>query len=154
MNNNADHRYYLRISAPQSLISNLKDVLFQDICNRIHETIPQFIHGDNHTDETECEQWPCNNIYTRCDQFWHCPNVEDEVNCTSSFHCPEYTFECVSALNWTIMCLPAEKVADGVMDCLGGTDEQNICRYNMLEGRSHPGFHDRQCLSSGVLCDG
>ena len=45
--------------------------------------MPIPIDGQNHTDETECEQWECNNIYTHDNNEWNCPTIEDELNCLS-----------------------------------------------------------------------
>jgi hypothetical protein len=80
------------------------------------------------TDETHCEEWPCDNIYTRCDGFWNCVNGADELNCPLLNSCAPTGFECLSPKTFNIICLPAFKAGDGLVDCIGGTDERFLCR--------------------------
>ena len=142
---------------PPRRFLDLKDILFQEICNRIPQTKPQLIDGSIHTDETECHEWACSNVYTRCDHYWNCPNGEDERNCPSSLQkaCPIGRLACLSVLNYTMICLAGEKVSDGVMDCLGGADEESVCRQH-IETYSYPGFlckNQTKCIVLGDLCD-
>ena len=144
---------------PPRRFRDVKDIQFGDICNRIPQTIPQLIDGLMHTDETECEQWKCNNTFTRCDQYWNCPNGEDELNCifpwSSAEICSVDTFQCVSRVNYTMIRLPGRQVADGVMDCLGGADEQAVCRENAeyFDSAAFLCYNETKCLRPRDLCD-
>ena len=60
-------------------------------------------------------------------------------------------------MNYSIICLSGKQVADGIMDCLGGPDEQIFCRYDIREHTIYPGYlclNDKQCLYPLDLCDG
>ncbi|CAF5161279.1 unnamed protein product, partial [Rotaria sp. Silwood1] len=114
----------------------------------------------NHTDETNCEQWPCNNTYTRCDDFWSCLDGADEVDCdpTSLIICPSYHHICVSPNTNEWICLPIEKANDGTIDCLGDIDEPTLCpiKNRLKESRK---FYCKNgdsdiCLSMEYVCDG
>ncbi|CAF1688232.1 unnamed protein product, partial [Adineta ricciae] len=111
----------------ESAYQNINTILFHQICDRYVDILPQLINGQNHTDETNCENWPCNNIYTRCDGFWNCPNGEDEENCHIS-NCSRQFLDCISPFNYTKICLPSHQVQNGIVDCLGGLDELQLCR--------------------------
>ncbi|CAF0942894.1 unnamed protein product [Adineta steineri] len=104
---------------------NYEKILFYQICDRIADLPLMLINGQNHSDETHCEDWQCNNIYTRCDGFQNCLNGEDEKNCTQLIKLNHFLF-CISPQNYTFMCLPADQVSNEIVDCLGvsfDTDE-------------------------------
>ncbi|CAF4484897.1 unnamed protein product [Rotaria sp. Silwood2] len=134
---------------------NLDDLAFQEICDRNEQLLPIIIDGRNHTDETDCEHWQCNNIYTRCDKFWNCPDGTDEENCTRSI-CPSHSLSCVSPFNYTLTCLSADQVSDGIIDCLGAADELQYCRTQSHAFGIYHGFrcfNDTTCVGSSYLCD-
>ncbi len=49
------------------------------------------------------------------------------MNCPPST-CPSLQHDCISPVNNTFICLPIEKAGDGVVDCLGASDERQLCR--------------------------
>jgi hypothetical protein len=117
--------------------------------------LPVIIDGQNHTDETDCGQWPCSNFYTRCDGFWSCPDGKDEENCTQQI-CPSRSLPCVSPYNYTLTCLSANQVGNERIDCLGAIDELQHCRsINHLE-QGYNGFrcwNDDKCVGVDLLCN-
>ncbi|CAF0978838.1 unnamed protein product [Adineta steineri] len=136
-------------------IATIENILFNQICDRNVDILPQLIDGRNHTDETNCENWPCNNIYTRCDGFWTCQNGEDEENCRPS-NCSGHFLDCISSSNNTFICLPAEQIGNGIIDCLGGIDELQLCQMkNYRQGISYDFrcLDDDRCIESSEFCD-
>ena len=132
------------------------EIYFQTICDGIQDLFPVLIEGRNQTDETGCEHWPCNNTYTRCNNLWSCQDGADEVNCAPST-CPEFYHECVF-LNDTlhVSCLHMDHFGDGIVDCLGATDELNHCLW-VRSFRFWYEFSCRNntaCLGSESLCNG
>ncbi|CAF1216868.1 unnamed protein product [Rotaria sordida] len=134
-------------------------ISFQTICDGFTELLPIMIDGQNETDETNCGQWVCDNIYTHCDIIWNCLNGADELNCPKLrvSNCTSNEHPCVSLKGNEFMCLPIEKANDGVVDCLGATDEPHICRaYRLLdkpaafycENRGH-----LNCINHLFLCN-
>ncbi|CAF2956955.1 unnamed protein product [Rotaria sp. Silwood2] len=114
-----------------------KHIYFQTICDGKKDLLPIFIDGHNETDETECDSWLCNNTYSRCDQYWLCKNGADEVNCPSS-NCPEYEHECVFPNDTSkVSCLPMHQVGDGIIHCLGATDERYRNLYDEVNSFSY-----------------
>jgi hypothetical protein len=102
-------------------------IYFQNICDNITHLSAVLIHEQNETDETECQHWPCNNTYTRCDGFWSCKDGADEISCPSSTF-PELEHSCVFPndtlkISW----LPIARAHDGIIDCLGASDERHHC---------------------------
>ena len=141
---------------PVSRLRNLDDIDFREICDRDTRMYPLTIDGVNHTDETDCDDWPCSNYYTRCNSFWSCSDGKDEENCTPQI-CPIRFLPCVSPYNYSFTCLPAHHVNDEHIDCLGALDELHYCRT--LHDRQFDSFGFRCldndiCLGSGFLCDG
>jgi len=112
-------------------------ILFHYICDRTVDLLPIIIDGENHTDESECQQWECDNLYTHCQHGWNCLNGQDETGC------PEYVYNpnlancsrnfhtCVSPETNQFICLALEKANDGNIDCLSATDE-DILRVQMM----------------------
>ncbi|CAF0744979.1 unnamed protein product [Adineta steineri] len=115
-----------------------KYISFPTICDRFTELIPVEIGERYETDETECEHWICNNSYTRCNEFWNCLDGADEVDCDPSppLPCPLHHHICISPKTYQLMCLPFKQANDGNIDCLGATDEPQLCRSD-----DFPGIH-------------
>jgi hypothetical protein len=142
-----------------------KTILFQHICDGYIDLSPIIIEGENYTDETECQQWKCNNIYTRCNNLWNCPNGEDEIGCISysTLNCSSKEHLCVKIDTNQLICLPIEKANDGIIDCLGATDEPTFCGTNIQAvpgmAKDMPPFYcmnqiKRLCLQDNQLCNG
>lgn len=125
-----------------------KGFSFQQLCNGYQHIEPVLIDGQyNETDETHCEEWPCDNIYTRCDGAWSCVNGADERDCNES-PCSSNQHFCLSAKNHTLMCLPYDLVSNGVVDCIGASDERQYCRE-----RGYPLNERYQCLNTMECID-
>ena len=107
----------------------IKNIKFTMMCDRFVHYKPSFIDNQIQTDETECEYWPCDNVYTHCDGIWHCQNGADELNCFPSalISCRIDSFVCVSKKTTYFICLPQKKINDGVIDCIGASDEPQLC---------------------------
>ncbi|UJR17050.1 hypothetical protein I4U23_003947 [Adineta vaga] len=136
---------------------NRDNILFNQICNGINDLLLESIDGRLDTDETKCDYWPCNTIYTRCNGVWDCPNGEDEENCRSSNCSHRHHLECTSPLNHTKICLSANQVRNGIVDCLGGLDEFHLCQtVNFYGGISYNFrcFHEAKCIDSSMICNG
>ncbi|UJR06888.1 hypothetical protein I4U23_011177 [Adineta vaga] len=130
-------------------------IYFQKICDGIEELLPIFIDGRYETDETECEHWLCNNTYTRCDQFWSCRNGADEVNCLP-LTCANFEHPCIFPNDTSkISCLPITQAGNGIMDCLGGSDEPYHCHslYPKQEEFRFACSDYSNCLAIIELCD-
>ncbi|UJR19304.1 hypothetical protein I4U23_022433, partial [Adineta vaga] len=78
--------------------------------------------------ETNCEMWQCDNQYTRCDGIWNCPNGEDENNCFHEICNGSIGQPCLLLYTAKYICLPIANISDGIVDCIGATDEQQACR--------------------------
>ena len=105
---------------------------FQNLCNGFTQMRPVLIDGHGETDETNCEHWPCSNGYTRLDGIWNCPNGLDEWLTGPNLTCAPSDHVCLHPISYNLSCLPVNRVNDGQVDCIGGTDERYICR------RKHP----------------
>jgi hypothetical protein len=132
----------------------LHDIQFSMICDGIDHLIS--INGQNETDETNCEYWECNNTYTRCDEFWSCRNGADEIGCSQS-NCSEFEHSCVFPNDTSkVSCLPISQAGDGIINCLGATDERRQCQILELHTFEY-GFecsNESKCISEYSLCDG
>lgn len=141
---------------PPRCLRHLNEIEFHHICDRTVHLFPIISDGEHHTDETECEHWPCSNHYTRCDGFWSCPHGEDEQNCTARQICPQGSLACVLPYNYTLTCLSADQVGNGIIDCLGAADEIQHCRLIMFGEPHYFGFRcasDDKCIRPTYLCD-
>ena len=118
-------------SEPQNRIS------FQTLCDRFIDISPMMINGREQSDETDCEHWDCDNTYTHNDGIWNCPNGQDELPSPPSFTCPLSEHFCISPITYNLSCLPIDKVNNGQVDCIGGTDERNICQIKEPEAPNH-----------------
>ncbi|CAF0945764.1 unnamed protein product [Adineta ricciae] len=114
------------------IMSISQQITFQNLCNGYVHLQPITIDEFIETDETHCDDWPCNNLYTRCDGAWNCPNGIDELNCSPST-CPPDTHECISPITKKVICLPYYLAGNGIIDCLGSTDEREYCRLQKPE---------------------
>ena len=137
---------------------------FQTTCNGFTELIPQLIDGRNETDETECEYWPCDNVYSHCNGLWECPQGIDEIGCFTStiMNCSSDYQLCLSSSSTTFeyICLPKEKIMDGNIDCIGGTDEPQLCEH--IYDTNHASSYkfncvdhslNQSCFNQHVICD-
>ena len=108
-------------------------------CNRIRN-LPHFptlcdgyveytviINGTIETDETNCEEWLCDNQYTRCDGIWNCRNGADEIHCSRALCNNKDAHPCFLWNSSQPICLPISRANDGVIDCMGATDERYLC---------------------------
>jgi len=137
------------------VLNTFKDITFQKVCNGYEHLSPVLIDGLNETDETHCDDWPCNNLYTRCDGAWNCGNGADELNCGST-KCPRDTHECVSPLTKEVICLPIHLAGNGVVDCLGSTDERAYCRLQSLSNAywRYRCWNHTVCTYNTEVCSG
>ena len=137
-----------------------KNISFQTICDGFVELVPMNINGRDYTDESECEQWQCDNIYTHCNGIWNCPNGLDEIGCDAQplINCPSNHHYCVSPSTNQLTCLSVDKANDGHVDCIGGTDEPNLCAV-LIDQTLEQRFYCRagnvhKCLFVPSLCNG
>lgn len=133
-----------------------EQIFFSMICDGIERFSPLLINGKNETDETECENWPCNNPYTRCDGNWQCENGIDELKCPPDI-CLESGHKCIYPNNTRkISCIPMNRINDGIVDCLGGTDERNFCRRKYPDSddanKRFRCWNDTECIQLEDVC--
>jgi hypothetical protein len=129
------------------------DYIFQENCNGISK-LKFFVK--NETDETNCDEWP---IY-RCNGYWDVKNGEDELNCQNTIlsYITHKVLKCTinehycAHRNGTMGCLSKERAGDGIVDCLGGTDERTTsCAF--LNPRTPFNCTVPTCLAVASLCD-
>ena len=85
-------------------------------------------NGQIETDEINCEEWLCDNQYTRCDGIWNCLNGADEIHCPGHFCKNNNAHPCAVMNSSKPICLPISRAGDGIVDCMGATDERHLCR--------------------------
>ena len=140
--------------APVSFQS-AQNISFQTICDGFQELDYVLIDDRNESDETQCDYWPCNNTYTHCNKLWNCPKGIDEVNCYPSV-CPSLEHMCISPLTYNITCLPIAQVEDGIVNCIGASDERQLCRDKEFRVKDNRFLYSNSsyCISPLYLCDG
>jgi len=107
--------------------SDVKLPHFPTICNGYIDYSEK--HGTlTQTDETDCEEWQCDNQYTRCDGVWNCRDGADEAKCFHPICHGIRGHPCLLIDTLEFKCLLFSQANDGIVDCLGATDEQHICR--------------------------
>jgi hypothetical protein len=134
------------------------NVTFEQLCSGIIELEPDL---EGNTDETDCleDEWPCRRPHTICNDVWNCPNGEDELGCgrpnLALLHCNKTTHFCLDIQTGSPRCLSAKEVGDGVINCLGSTDERSFCRikypYDFV--RRYRCLNSDQCISPFQVCD-
>lgn len=138
-----------------SAVEKEPQFLFSVLCDGYTDLRVVSFDGFNHTDESECEHFPCNNTYTRCDGVWSCANGADEVNCPPST-CPLLHHMCVSPYTFELECLPIKQANDGIIDCLGSSDERQSCRFPLTTDEPfnlYRCWNDTTCLMVSSLCN-
>ncbi|CAF2691574.1 unnamed protein product, partial [Rotaria sp. Silwood2] len=131
-------------------IAHIRQLPFSALCDSTRDLSSSV----NETDETHCEQWPCVNQYTRCNGVWNCPKGIDEINCPSKFNCPKDYHPCVFPKNQTVGCLHLNRTDDGIVDCLGATDERTLCRISYpTDGHlRYQCWNDSKCIDFSFRC--
>lgn len=111
-----------------------------------NEIAPVLIQSaQNISFQTICDYWSCKNTYTHCYTLWNCPKGVDEVNYYPSIS-PSLEHMCVSPLIYNITCLPIAQVEDGIVNCVGASDERQLCRDKEFR------FKDNRFLCSNSSC--
>ncbi|CAF0822114.1 unnamed protein product [Didymodactylos carnosus] len=146
--------------ADASSMSTSNVISFRELCDGI---VDKFFLTTNssETDETDCEHWgyTCeDSLYTKCDQRWHCPDGRDELNCPweatyatriqQQLNCSRTEHYCVQLLGAT--CLSLARAGDGVIDCLGATDERRTANKCY---EKHPFLPDKRFLCANTIGD-
>ncbi|CAF0975520.1 unnamed protein product [Adineta steineri] len=131
-------------------VTNIHQFPFSSFCNNWTD----IVSNTNETDETHCEQWPCVNQYTLCNKVWNCEKGIDEINCSSSFQCPANHHPCLSPNSRKMDCLHINRIEDGIIDCLGSTDERSYCRSEHPENvwARYRCSNDTKCVLPRTAC--
>ncbi|CAF1562058.1 unnamed protein product, partial [Adineta steineri] len=132
----------------RSIEISYEKILFYQLCDRIADLPLMLINGQNHSDETDCEDWQCNNIYTRCDGFRNCLDGEDEKHCMKTITLRHFFF-CSSPQNYTQMCLPAGQVINGIADCFGASSDES----QYFQTTKFYCSNDTKCTDNEDLCN-
>ncbi|CAF1541773.1 unnamed protein product, partial [Adineta steineri] len=136
--------------ALDGIITDIYELPFSAICDNWTDISSL----TNETDETHCEEWQCVNQYTRCNKVWNCPKGIDEINCSSSSMCPADHHPCVFEKNRTMDCLHISHAEDGIVDCLGATDERSYCKSQNPKDdfNSYRCWNDTKCVQVSNRC--
>lgn len=77
-------------------------------------------------------EWRCHTLYTQCDNVWNCLDGRDELFCNSktltNLYCKYGGYFCLDVSDGHPICLSIMDIGDGVVDCIGSTDEREFCR--------------------------
>lgn len=136
---------------------------FEQLCDRIIDS--NLFSGENdENDETDCEYWPykCHNSpYTECNHVWNCDNGVDELDCRSDIRNPslQKLFDCRNDEHYCIQfienrtnihltCLHINRTGDGIIDCIGATDE----RFSSVCTEKYPREYQKRfyCMNSSI----
>ncbi|CAF0844325.1 unnamed protein product [Adineta steineri] len=133
------------------ITTNIDELPFSAICDNWTDISSL----TDETDETHCEQWQCVNQYTRCNKVWNCPKGIDEINCSSSFQCSADEHPCLTGKNRTMGCLHMKQADDGIVDCLGATDERSYCKLQSPKNSSknYRCWNDTKCVQVSDRCE-
>ena len=131
--------------------------VFQEICNG-HLQLQYEIDGE--TDETNCGEWiPSFSQQNHlCDSIWDNKNGSDELDCQDtvahavSKQCAAHEHYCANLNQFELGCLPVEKAGDGIIHCLGATDER--FDYCESENAEYKCLNSEECISIDDICDG
>ncbi|CAF0939386.1 unnamed protein product [Adineta steineri] len=137
----------------ESLIDGIATTIHQLPYSAFCNNWTEIVSVTNESDETHCEQWPCVNQYTRCNSVWNCEKGIDEINCSTSFQCPANHHPCLSPKSRKMDCLHINRIEDGIIDCLGSTDERSHCR-NQSENAliRYRCWNDTKCTAAPRAC--
>jgi len=142
---------------------------FEELCDHI---VNYQIFSDK-ANETDCEYWSftCDNSpFTKCNNVWNCKNGLDEFYCPGtslsediqkSFRCNNNEHYCLQLINnnndINMTCLHLNRTGDGIIDCIGGTDERltNICQetYPIDIRKRFYCMNSSKCIDPDQVCD-
>ena len=128
-----------------------KTVLFPYICDGYQHLNSITYNERIETDETDCEQWECDNVYTHCDGIRHCSNGIDELNCFRN------NYPCLSSTTQQPIRLSIDQINNGIIDCLGETDESTYCREDpsnlfVKDYCNELYWYEWDCFNFGYTC--
>jgi hypothetical protein len=134
------------------------NVSFQQICNGIIEVDPD---SEDNTDESDClgDEWNCLNPRTICNHVWNCPDGQDELGCgipnLASRHCNKTTHFCLDIKTGSPICLSLREANDGIIHCIGSTDERSFCRlkYPYESVYRYRCQNSDKCISPYQVCN-
>jgi hypothetical protein len=113
----------------------------------------------NAEDERHCDIWKrtCNRVGDICNGHWDCFDGSDEANCESnnSPRCDNGFQYCFTFSQLT--CISVSKIGDGIIDCLGATDERNnycLYKYPNEPTRRFRCANSDKCVEVERICDG